>query len=290
MSFETIKSYYTHNPNLITSGGRSFALKRLAILSKLHNYDSDRNYPALELTTQLSAHLKFGTISVRELVHAACKEFHISESIPDHPLIRELVFRSFYIKMALENTGLQRDKSFRQDIDSQVPWLSKSSHEYAKLWKAWITGNTGFPLADAGMRQLNATGYMHGRVRMVAATVLTRYFMIDWRDGAKYFAQNLTDYDPISNNMGWQFSASLGENSQNVYRSPMNPFLQATNYDSDANFIKKWIPELKDIQAKDIHKGLWSSVIDKYPAPIIDQKAASAKAVETWRKIARSLK
>jgi deoxyribodipyrimidine photo-lyase len=192
--------------------------------------------------------------------------------------------------MAIEKPGLQRDKSFRQDIDTHIPWLAKSSPQYAKLWKAWITGNTGFPLADAGMRQLNATGFMHGRVRMVTATVLTRYFMIDWRDGAKYFAQNLTDYDPISNNMGWQFSASLGENSQNVYRAPMNPFLQSDKYDPDATYIKKWIPELKDIQSKDIHKGIWDPEVTKYTKPIIDQKAASAKAVETWKKIARSLK
>jgi len=290
ISFETIKSYYTHNANLITQGGRSFALKRLDILSKLHDYDNDRNYPSRELTTQLSAHLKFGTLSVRELVHAVCNAFKLSETNPDHPLVRELVFRSFYIKMAIEKPGLQRDKSFRQDIDTHIPWLTKSSPQYAKLWKAWTTGNTGFPLADAGMRQLNATGFMHGRVRMVTATVLTRYFMIDWRDGAKYFAQNLTDYDPISNNMGWQFSASLGENSQNVYRAPMNPFLQSDKYDPDATYIKKWIPELKDIQSKDIHKGIWDPETTKYTKPIIDQKAASAKTVETWRKIASNLK
>ena len=290
ISFDTIKSYYTYNPNLITSGGRTFALKRLSVLAKLHNYDSDRNYPSRELTTQLSAHLKFGTLSVRELVHASCKEFHLSTINPDHPLVRELVFRSFYIKMAIENTGLQRDKSFRQDIDDHIPWLAKSNPEYNKLWKAWTTGNTGFPLADAGMRQLNATGFMHGRVRMVTATVLTRYFMIDWRDGAKFFAQNLTDYDPISNNMGWQFSASLGENSQNVYRAPMNPFLQSDKYDPDAAYIKKWIPELASATPKQIHTGSWDTESIKYTKPIIDQKAASAKAVETWKKIAISLK
>jgi len=285
---ESINKFYKHNPNLIANGGRTNALKRLSILAKLHNYNTDRNYPALSLTTQLSAHVKFGTISVRELVHALINEFNLSDIKPDHALFRELVFRSFYIKMALENTGLQRSISFRQDIDKHIPWLAKSDPTYPKLWKAWISGNTGFPLVDAGMRQLNTTGYMHGRVRMVTATVLTRYFMIDWRDGAKYFAQQLTDYDPISNNMGWQFSASLGENSQNIYRAPMNPFLQSANYDPDAVYIKTYIPELKDIPSKNIHKGIWDPEKTKYTLPIIDQKAASAKAVSIWRNIAKN--
>ena len=287
IKIDSINKYYNHI-DLIANGGRTCALKRLSILAKLHNYDTYRNYPALSLTTQLSAHLKFGTISVRELVHALIIEFKLNENHPDHALFRELVFRSFYIKMALENTGLQRATSFRQDIDKHIPWLAKSDPSYAKLWKAWISGNTGFPLVDAGMRQLNTTGYMHGRVRMVAATVLTRYFMIDWRDGAKYFAQQLTDYDPISNNMGWQFSASLGENSQNIYRAPMNPFLQSANYDKDAMYIKKYIPELKDVSSKNIHKGIWDPEKTNYTLPIIDQKAASAKAVSIWRQIAKS--
>lgn len=290
ISVSTMHTYYAINPHLITHGGHTHAVKRLAILDKLHNYDDDRNYPSRELTTQLSAHLKFGSLSVRELAQAICTAFHLTPSHPDHPLIRELVFRSFYIKMATENTGLQRNKSFRQDIDSHITWLSKSSPTYAKLWKAWTTGTTGFPLVDAGMRQLNTTGFMHGRVRMVTATVLTRYFLIDWRDGAKYFAQNLTDYDPISNNMGWQFSASLGENSQNVYRAPMNPFLQASKYDPDATYIKKWIPELATATPKQIHTGTWDHTSTTYIKPIIDQKAASAKAVDTWRKIAKDLR
>ena len=291
ISFETIKNYYTYNPNLITEGGRTYALKRIqTIFPQLHNYDNDRNYPAVELTTLLSAHLKFGTISTREFVQATIDEFKLNKNNPDNSLVREIIFRSFYIKMALENTGLQRDKSFRQDIDTHITWLPKSNPNYAKYWKAWTTGNTGFPLVDAGMRQLNTTGYMHGRTRMVAATVLVRYFMIDWRDGAKYFAQCLTDYDPISNNMGWQFSASLGENSQNVYRAPMNPFLQSAKYDADAIYIKKWVPELANTPTKQIHTCNWDIEITKYPKPIIDQKAASAKTVTMWRQIANSIK
>jgi deoxyribodipyrimidine photo-lyase len=228
----------------------------------------------------LSAHLKFGTLSVRELVAALVKPEAFGRV--DNPLTRELVFRSFYIKICSSRPGLQRAESFRQDIDVHIPWKRHGDPEYARLWKAWTEGNTGFPLADAGMRQLNATGYMHGRVRMVAATVLTRYFLIDWRDGARYFAQHLVDYDPCSNNMGWQFSSALGENTQNVYRAPMNPFLQSKNYDADCVYIQRWIPELKEATPKQIHTGAWSDTL-QYPKPIVDQKVASRRAVTTWK-------
>ena len=184
--------------------------------------------------------------------------------------------------------ALQRDESFRQHIDAHIPWLPHSHPSYATYWKAWTEGNTGFPLVDAGMRQLNATGWMHGRVRMVVATVLTRYFLIDWRDGARYFATKLVDYDTCSNNMGWQFSAALGENAQNIYRAPMNPLLQGKTYDADAIYITQWVPELKDVTPKQIHGCTWDARAQNYPHPIIDQKVASKRAVETWKKAASS--
>jgi deoxyribodipyrimidine photo-lyase len=286
-----LSKLYEPNAYIAQHGGRKNGLKQLKKLTKsfLDKYDHDRNYPALlESTTQLSAHLKFGTISVRELYWTIVKQ----AKTKDHPLIRELVFRSFYIKMCTARPGLQRSESFRQDIDNNIPWLKRSDSSYAKLWKAWTEGTTGFPLVDAGMRQLNATGWMHGRVRMVVATVLTRYFLIDWRDGARYFATKLVDYDPCSNNMGWQFSAALGENAQNIYRAPMNPFLQAKTYDNNAEYIKKWVPELagtdgsSNVSPKQIHTGTWDVVATKYPRPIVDQKEASRKAVALWKSAA----
>lgn len=268
-------------------GGRSQALLTMKKLTAefCKAYDHDRNYPAIQGTTMLSAHLKFGTISVRELFHKIKQES--GKQDPDHPLVRELVFRSFYIKICTARPKLQRGESFRQDIDSKIQWLYKNKNEpeYSRLWKAWTEGKTGFPLVDAGMRQLNATGHMHGRVRMVAATVLTRYFLIDWRDGARYFAQHLVDYDPCSNNMGWQFSSALGENSQNVYRAPMNPFLQSKNFDKDAEYIKRWIPELAtpNTTPKQIHSGTWDPESTHYPRPVVDQKEASRRAVTMWK-------
>ena len=278
----TLSKLYEPNMSIAQHGGRKNGLKQLKKLTKLFldKYDHDRNYPALlESTSQLSAHLKFGTISVRELYWTIVKEARTK----DHPFIRELVFRSFYIKMCIARPGLQRSESFRQDIDNNIPWLKRSDASYAKRWKAWTEGTTGFPLVDAGMRQLNATGWMHGRVRMVVATVLTRYFLIDWRDGARYFATKLVDYDPCSNNMGWQFSAALGENAQNIYRAPMNPFLQAKTYDNNAEYIKKWVPELAYVSPKQIHTGTWDVVATKYQRPIVDQKEASRKAVTLWK-------
>jgi len=290
-----IKSLYNHNEQLAQRGGRSHALQRLKTIKAkgvIKNYDHNRNYPALSLgasnlsTTLLSAHLKFGTISIREMYWYVVEAF---DHTHDNPLVRELVFRSFYKKICSARPRLERDQSFRQDIDEHIPWLSHKDPNYNKYWKAWTEGKTGFPLVDAGMRQMNATGHMHGRVRMVAATVLTRYFLIDWREGARYFAQHLVDYDPCSNNMGWQFSAALGENSQNVYRAPMNPFLQGKTYDSDTDYIKYWIPELADITPKEIHTATWDETATKYPKPIIDQKVASKRAVTLWKSVANNI-
>jgi deoxyribodipyrimidine photo-lyase len=283
-----LSTLYKSNASIAQHGGRKNGLKQLKKLTKtfLDKYDHDRNYPALlDSTTQLSAHLKFGTISVRELYWTIVK----NAKTKDHPLIRELVFRSFYIKMCTERPSLQRAESFRQDIDKHIPWLKRSDSLYAKRWNAWTEGTTGFPIVDAGMRQLNTTGWMHGRVRMITATVLTRYFLIDWRDGARYFATKLVDYDPCSNNMGWQFSAALGENAQNIYRAPMNPFLQAKTYDNNAEYIKRWVKELAsdDVSTKQIHTGTWSIVATKYPQPIVDQKDASRKAVALWKAATR---
>jgi deoxyribodipyrimidine photo-lyase len=193
LSISDIHKFYEPNPDIAQHGGRSNAHKALSVLpTHIHTYDNDRNYPAKNGTTLMSAHLKFGTLSIREMYAALVAIFGKA----DNSLVRELVFRSFYIKICVARPGLQRSQSFRQDIDDNIQWRRHDDPDYKRLWTAWKEGQTGFPLVDAGMRQLNQTGWMHGRVRMVAATVLTRYFLIDWREGAKYFAQHLVDYDP----------------------------------------------------------------------------------------------
>ena len=283
-----LKKFYKHKDSLVQKGGRSQAEACLAKVDGLwKKYGNDRHYPALNATTRISAHLKFGNVSIREFFYAVVSA--ASGSLQTD-LLREVVFRSFYYKIWTHQPKLQRDNSFHQHIDEQIPW--KYPKDAPEEWEAWIGGTTGFPMADAGMRQLEAEGWVHGRPRMVLATVATRYLLFDWRECARYFATKLTDYDPILNSAGWGFGCSLGENAQNIWRAPMNPFLQSMNYDPDCAYIKKWIPELKNVPAKDIHD--WSKKTKlkhpnvKYPAPIVDQKQVSNRATALWKDAARA--
>ena len=152
-------------------------------------------------------------------------------------------------------------------------------------------GETGYALVDAGMKQLNMTGWMHNRVRMIVAMFLTKDLLIDWRWGEKYFASKLIDYDPASNNGGWQWSASTGTDSQPYFRI-FNPWSQSKEYDKDCEYIKKWVPELKDVPPKDIHKWDNPKVRAKYPninypEPIVNQKEASRRTLEEFKKAAK---
>ena len=155
-------------------------------------------------------------------------------------------------------------------------------HHNNSWLKAWCNGETGFPIVDAGMRQLNATGYMHNRARLVVASFLTKTLLIDWREGEEYFATQLTDYDPASNNGNWQWIASTGADSQPYFRI-FNPWEQAKKIDPDCNYIKKWIPELTDVPVKDIIN--WETSYElykniKYPKPIVDYQKQKEKALK----------
>ena len=277
---DDLSRFYTKKPSLVQKGGRSQGLASMARVDSIwQKYSHDRHYPGKpEATTRISAHLKFGTISIREFFYQIVDA---SKGSLQSDLLREVVFRSFYYKIWTNQPKLQRDHSFHQHIDEQIPW--RYPKDSPGDWEAWTKGMTGFPMADAGMRQLEVEGYVHGRPRMVLATVATRYLLFDWRECARYFATKLTDYDPILNAAGWGFGCSLGENAQNVWRAPMNPFLQSKNYDPDCEYIKKWIPELAKVSNKDIHD--WSKKTKlrypnvKYPAPIVDQKDVDRKSV-----------
>ena len=282
----SIDNFYEPKPTLIQKGGRSQALISLSKITPEWQtvYGTNRNLPSLpEGTTRLSAHLKFGTISVRELFH---KILDVSNGVIEkNSLIREVVFRSLFYRLWGSQSRLQWTESFRQEIDKQIPW--KYPNEAPELWQAWKAGKTGFPLADAGMRQLEVEGFVHNRPRMVLAAVASKYFLFDWRDCAKYFATKLTDYDPILNASGWNYAAGLGENAQNCWRSPMNPFSQNLNYDPDCEYVKKWIPELRNVPNKDILQ--WSKSTKKryadvdYPAPLVDQAGVSNRVTKMWR-------
>lgn len=255
-----------NNPHILLQGGRTEALSLLKKIKNLNDYAEIRNVPSLHGTTQLSAHNKFGTLSIREFHAAIVKHFG-----QDHTLIKELFWRDFFTSIAFYYPSV-----FGQAFYSKYNNLNWSQNE--KHFLAWCDGQTGFPIVDAGMRELNTTGYMHNRVRMIVASFLTKDLHIDWRWGEKYFAQQLIDYDPAVNNGNWQWAASTGCDAQPYFRI-FNPWLQQQKFDPDCLYIKRWVPELASLGPKTIH-GLdkIKTKMTDYPLTIIDHASASQKA------------
>ena len=272
---EDMAGFFKMNKNIHVNGGRKNALKILKKLTDFKEYKFTRDLPAMN-TTNLSAYHKFGCVSIREVYHAILSTFRDQE---DHPLIDQLIWRDFYYYL-LWHYPHSQNGSFHSKFD-KLEW-----DDNTKLFKKWKTGNTGFPLVDAGMRQMNTTGYMHNRVRMVCAQFLVKNLLINWKVGELYFATKLVDYDPAQNVGNWQWNASTGIDRFRFGVRIFNPF-QSDKYDSEAVYIKKWVPELTDVEPRDIHK--WSSDMkDKYDsnysAPIVDHRAM---AIEFKKRYAR---
>jgi deoxyribodipyrimidine photo-lyase len=211
--------------------------------AKLVDYEKNRDIPALDQTTHLSVHLRFGTISIRELVRDAMS-----------------LWREFY-QMILWHFPKVVTHSFKEEYD-RIRWRNNEM-EFGK----WCKGETGFPIVDAGMRELNATGYMHNRVRMIVASFLTKDLLIDWRWGEAYFAEKLLDYDLASNNGNWQWAAGTGCDAAPYFRV-FNPTLQTEKFDPNHEYIKKWLPE---------HDTL------NYPPPIVDHAAAKERCLKAYK-------
>lgn len=261
----------TTNPELLVHGGRKESTKILNKLSTFKNYKSIRDYPHYK-TTELSAYNKFGTHSIREVY------FTIKENLgSSHELIKQLYWRDFFTHIAFHFPHVF-GKAFHEQYNN-LEWTGSSA-----WFKKWCDGKTGFPIVDAGMRQLNTTGYMHNRVRMVVASFLTKDLHINWRKGEKYFAQQLVDYDPAVNNGNWQWAASTGCDAQPYFRI-FNPWLQQKRFDPQCEYIKTWIPELKDYSAKEIHNHLKNN-LDGYLKPMIDHDIERKKTL-TYYKNAR---
>lgn len=218
----------------------------------IKKYDAQRDFPAIEGTSRLGIHFRFGTISIREAVNEAAKL--------NDTWLNELIWREFY-QMILANFPHVVDRAFKAQYDN-VPWRN-DKEQYEK----WCKGMTGYPIVDAGMRELNATGYMHNRVRMITASFLTKHLLIDWRWGESYFASKLLDYELASNNGGWQWAAGTGTDAQPYFRV-FNPTSQMDKFDKDKKYIKKWIPEYGTSQ---------------YPEPIVDHKIARQRAIDTYK-------
>lgn len=261
-------------PEKFIGGGRGEALKILKSIGKFTKYLKERDFPAENGTTHLSAHLKFTTISPREAYHA------IRDALGSQSgLIRSLYWRDFFTSIAYCFPHIFKG-AFHKKFD-HLEWSYDK-----KAFKRWCEGKTGFPIVDAGMREMNETGYMHNRVRMIAASFLVKDLHIDWRWGEKYFAQTLVDYDPAVNNGNWQWSASTGCDAQPYFRI-FNPWAQQAKFDPECVYIKKWIPELKSIAPDVIHKWYLEGDKSKYPHPMVDHAKEAKAALKNYKTSSR---
>jgi deoxyribodipyrimidine photo-lyase len=266
---QALKKFTNVNPDILVHGGRTEAIKTLKNSVKTQeNYTKTHN-DLDKQTTQLSAYIKFGCISIRE----AYKALHSKTAI-----IRQLYWRDFYANI-LYSFPIVLGHALKSKYN-KIHW-----HHNSTWFKKWCDGNTGFPIVDAGMRQLNATGYMHNRARLIVASFLIKTLLIDWRKGEEYFATKLTDYDPASNNGNWEWVAGCGADSQPYFRI-FNPWRQTEEYDPHCEYIKKWIPELKDVPTKDIFK--WDTEYvkykdTKYSKPICVYEEQKDKALNMYK-------
>ena len=223
------------NSDILVHGGRSNAIKQMNhAVRNLAHYSPTRNILSKE-TSLLSAYIKFGCVSIREVF----QKFR-----GKHDFIRQLIWRDFYANILLSFPQVL-GHSLKKSYD-KIHW-----HHNVGFLNRWKKGETGFPVVDAGMRQMNQTGYMHNRARLIVACFLVKTLLIDWREGERYFATKLTDYDPASNNGNWQWISGGGADSQPYFRI-FNPWEQAKNYDPECEYIRKWIPELANVPNKDI--------------------------------------
>jgi deoxyribodipyrimidine photo-lyase len=263
LPFNEINKFYTENKNINVNGGRSNSLKILKHITNFKNYLKDRDYLTYK-TTFLSASLHFGTVSIRETYFAMLNNLGKNSG-----LIRELIWRQFYMEITyhfphvLHGQIGKKNIPFKKEYD-KIKWSYNT-----KNFERWCNGTTGFPLVDACMKQLNVTGYMHNRGRMIVASFLTKDLHIDWRLGEKYFATKLVDYDPMSNSGGWGWCSSTGTDAQPYFRI-FNPWTQSLKYDKDCEYIKYWLPELKDVPSKNIHNWYKFFYENIYHKPIIN--------------------
>lgn len=253
---------------------------------RIGQYKNSRDFPGVKGPSYLSVHLRFGTISIRELVRFAmqAQAANPSESEGAATWLSELIWRDFYMQI-LHHHPRVVSRSFKPEYDAIV-WAE--GDEADELFDAWCRGNTGYPLVDAGMRQLNATGYMHNRLRMVVASFLTKDLGIDWRRGEAYFAWKLNDFDLSANNGGWQWAASTGCDAQPYFRI-FNPINQSEKFDGRGSFIRRYVPEIAALPDKHIHapwltpplvlKEAGVTLGRQYPQPIVDHDQARQKTL-----------
>ena len=220
----------------------------------IKKYDKQRDYPGITGTSRMGVHLRFGTVSIRMLARKALELNDI--------YLNELIWREFYQMILWFFPAVGKGRSFKPAYDD-IKWRN-NEQEFEK----WCTGQTGYPIVDAGMRELNATGFMHNRVRMITASFLAKHLLIDWRWGEAYFAEKLLDFDLASNNGGWQWAAGSGCDAAPYFRV-FNPTLQTKRFDPDLSYIRKWVPE-------------WETL--SYPPPMVIHEEARKRALAVYAK------
>ncbi|MEC3908434.1 deoxyribodipyrimidine photo-lyase [Tamlana sp. 2201CG12-4] len=220
----------------------------------IQNYEDTRNFPAKDSTSRLGPHLRFGTVSIRSVIKKAVLE-------TNEIFWQELIWREFFMQILWHYPEIQF-KSFKPKYDTIV-WRNNENE-----FKAWCEGKTGYPLVDAGMRQLNQTGYMHNRVRMLVGSFLCKHLLIDWRWGETYFAKKLHDYEMASNIGNWQWVAGCGVDAAPYFRI-FNPLTQIKKFDKNLDYIKKWVPDFQELT---------------YPSPIVEHKFARARCLDVYKK------
>jgi len=223
----------------------------------IQDYKKDRDYPGKKGTSRLGIHLRFGTISIRELA------LYVKNRSAEY--LNELIWRDFYQMVLFHFPHIGRGEAFKKEYD-RIEWRNNE-----KEFENWCRGRTGYPLVDAGIRELNETGFMHNRVRMVTASFLTKHLLVDWRWGEAYFARLLLDYDFASNNGGWQWSAGSGCDAAPYFRI-FNPVAQAKRFDPELQYVKKWVPEINSLE---------------YPMPLVDHDFARKRCLEVYNKALR---
>lgn len=255
---------------------------------RLPQYDRTRDFPAMKGPSYLSVHLRFGTVSIRSLVRYAVEAMRTGQGGSGAATwLTELIWRDFYFMILAHHPHVVA-RSFRPEYDA-VTW--ETGPHADRLFDAWRNGQTGYPLVDAAMAQINRTGYMHNRLRMVTASFLVKDLGIDWRRGERYFAEKLNDYDLSANNGGWQWAASTGCDAQPYFRI-FNPVTQSEKFDPDGRFIRRYLPQLAALPDRNIHAPWKLSAAElqtagvvlgrDYPEPVVSHEEARARTLQRY--------
>jgi deoxyribodipyrimidine photo-lyase len=261
------------------------------LASQVENYQAERDFPALEGTSRLSPFLAIGVMSSRQCVAAILARYPqalVDDTCLAKTWLNELIWREFYHHLLVAFPRLSMNHNFNE-LGKAIAWRNNPDE-----FTAWCDGQTGYPIVDAAMRQLNQTGWMHNRLRMVVASFLTKHLLIDWRWGERYFRQKLIDGDLAANNGGWQWSAGTGCDAQPYFRV-FNPMTQSSKFDPDASFIKRYVSEVSGWSLADIHQPKSMNVNDlfaqrqddRYPEPIVEHKMARLRAIEALSALKR---